>query len=75
MPHFPEVFFYEIQLDSKICGKYALVDEKRVLFEHVEDLAWDKCPRILFGLVPQDAASVTDWSRTVIRKGEKCGKR
>ena len=68
---YPEVFYYEIQLDTKVCGKYALADQRRVIFKHIEDLPFEKCPKYLFGLDADGATSVTGWVRSILRKKKR----
>ena len=68
VPKFPADHVYEVDLVTRVCGQYKIVDHERMLFEFEKELTPEECP-IVFGFKTGDVPYVMDWVRDRI-KGE-----
>lgn len=73
LPEFPAEFIFEADMQSKVCGKWKIIDKERLLVEHVQDLPLEKCHGI-FGFSVNDMPKVLDWSRVAITEMKKVNK-
>jgi hypothetical protein len=72
IPPFPATHVYEVDVESGVCGRFKIVDEKRLLFEHDMDLPLTECDGV-FGFSMKQVAPVMNWTRDRITEGqERC---
>lgn len=71
-PKFPTDRIFEVDLDSKICGEYQLVDPKKYEFRHIKDHALSRCNGV-FGFQTPDIPKVLRWAdKTQDYINDKC---
>lgn len=66
-PKFPADFIYEIDLKTRTCGMYQIVDHKNIRIEYVRDVDPGLCPTV-FGFSSSEMPGVLDWVRDRIKE-------
>jgi len=71
-PKFPAKYIYEVDLQNDVCGKYEIIDSKKMTVRHVADLSLSQCQGV-FGFSSKDIPKIFDWSADVQKMiSERC---